>query len=80
MSKTQEKRARRKAEQEAFILERRKMQLAVFQNNFEIGLKLFETNRSSLPEEEVKLIEQEIESTRQAIEEFKKANGLTDTE
>lgn len=72
MSKTQEKRARRLAEQQAFLKERRETQLTVFEYNFNVGLKLFEDNRDKMSEEEIQAIEKEIEENRALIDKLRR--------
>lgn len=76
MSKTQEKRARRKAEAEDFVRERRKKQITIFENNFEAGLKYFEENKDKMSEEEQAIITLEIQSNLDIIEQFKKEWNL----
>jgi hypothetical protein len=71
MSKTQEKRARRAAERDAFIKERRQVQLAVFESNFNVGLEFFENNKDKMSPEEIAQVEEEIEKNRQLIQEWK---------
>lgn len=71
MSKTQEKRARRAAERDAFIKERRQVQLAVFESNFNVGLEFFENNKDKMSAEEIAQVEEEIEKNRQLIQEWK---------
>lgn len=71
MSKTQDKRAARKAEAEEFVRQRRESQIAMFENNFEIGLRFYEENKDKMSEDERALIEQEIEKNRNLISEFK---------
>jgi hypothetical protein len=72
MSKTQDKRALRKAEAEEFVRERRKKQIAIFESNFEAGIKYFEENKDKMSEEEIAIITLEIQSNLETIEEFKK--------
>lgn len=57
MSKTQEKRAQRKAEQKAFIAERRAQQLAMLEQAYLIGLKIYEDKKSEMSPEEIEIIE-----------------------
>ena len=71
MSKTQEKRAQRKAEQQAFIAERRKMQLAIFQANFDVGMQLYEANKDKMSPEEIELVEIEIQKNKELLEGLK---------
>jgi hypothetical protein len=71
MSKTQDKRAARKAEAEAFVKQRREAQITMFENNFEVGLRFYQDNKDKMSEEEQLLIEQEIEKNRKLIDEFR---------
>lgn len=71
MSKTQDKRAQRKAEQQAFIAERRKMQLAIFQANFDVGMQLYEANKDKMSPEEIELVEIEIQKNKELLEGLK---------
>jgi hypothetical protein len=76
MSKTQDKRAARKAEAEAFVKERRENQLAMFESNFATGMMFYEQNKHKMSEEEQALIEQEIEKNRNLVEEFRAKWGV----
>jgi len=71
MSKTSEKRAARIAEAAAFVKQRREMTLEMFEQNFQIGLKIYEDNKDKMSSEEIELLEKEIESARAAVEEYK---------
>ena len=71
MSKTQDKRAARKAEAEEFVKQRREAQITMFENNFEVGLRFYQDNKDKMSEEEQALIEVEIEKNRKLVEEFK---------
>jgi hypothetical protein len=71
VSKTQEKRANRLAEAEAFVKERRERQIAIFESNFEVGLKVYEDNKDKLTPEQVAQMEEEIERNKVFIEEYK---------
>lgn len=71
LSKTQEKRAKRKAEAEEFVRERRKSQITMFEHNFDTGMRFYMENKEKMSEEEQALIESEIEKNRKLIEEFK---------
>lgn len=57
MSKTQEKRAQRKAEQQAFIAARRAQQLAMLEQAYLVGLKIYEDKKSEMSPEEIEIIE-----------------------
>ena len=71
MSKTKDKREARKAEAEAFVKERRQVQMAVFESNFNVGLELYERTKDKMSEEEIKLVEAEIAKNRALIDEWK---------
>ena len=58
MSKTQEKRARIKEEQQAFISARRGHQLAMLEQAYLAGLKMYEDNKDKLTPEDVQKIEE----------------------
>ena len=80
MSKRQEKIAKNKAEQQAFLKERRSLQLRAFENNFEVGLKMYEENKDKLtPEQDAEmqaLMEQNlalIEKLRSEVDSFPEA-------
>ena len=71
VSKRQEKIAARQAEAAAFVNERRAMQIALFEQNFETGLKIYEANKDKLSKEEAAILEIEIEKNRTLIEKLK---------
>jgi hypothetical protein len=71
MSKRQEKIAAKQAEAAAFVNERRAMQIALFEQNFETGLRIYEANKDKLSEEEAAMLEVEIERNRTLIEKLK---------
>lgn len=71
MSKTQDKRAARKAEAEEFVRQRREAQITMFENNFEVGLRFYQENKDKMSADEQALIEQEIEKNRKLIDEFR---------
>jgi hypothetical protein len=47
------------------------VQLAIFEQNFETGLKIYESNKDKLSEEEAAMLEVEIERNRTLIEKLK---------
>lgn len=71
MSKRQEKIEERRAEQQEFIAQRRKMQLAIFQANFDIGMKIYEENKDKMSPEEIELVEIEIKKNRELLDKLK---------
>jgi hypothetical protein len=75
MSKTKDKREARKAEAESFVKERRQVQMAVFESNFNVGLDLYERTKDKMSKEELALIEAEIARNRKLIDEWKERWG-----
>jgi len=75
VSKTQDKRSARKAEAEEFVKERRQVQMAVFESNFNVGLELYERTKDKMSKEELALIEAEIARNRKLIDEWKERWG-----
>ena len=71
MSKRQEKVAARQAEQHEFLKERRQVQIAVFESNFNVGLNFYQENKDKMSEEEITMIEAEIETNRKLLDELK---------
>lgn len=71
MSNKQDKKAQRIQEAKEFINERRKIQLAVFQLNFDKGLAFYENVKEKLAPEEVATIEAQIEENKALIEKLK---------
>ena len=71
MSKRQEKIAANQAQANAFLNERKTVQLAMFEQNFETGLRIYEANKDKLSEEEAAMLEVEIERNRTLIEKLK---------
>jgi hypothetical protein len=67
MSKTQEKRARRKAEQQEFLTARKTLQLAMFEQALEAGLAVYENNKDKLSAEDIAKIEAQLEENKQLI-------------
>ena len=71
MSKTQDKKAARIAEAHAFVKERRRQQIEVYEANFEVGLKVYEDNKDKLTPEQITEMEEDIERNIQFIKEYK---------
>lgn len=71
MSKTQDKRAQRKAEQQEFIRARRIQQLYLFEQALEAGVRIYETNKEKLSESEIEAIEKQLEENRTLVEKLK---------
>lgn len=80
MSKTQDKRAQRKAEQQAFIKARRQQELVLLEMQFQRGLELYEENKDKMSEEEIEIMEREKQRFLDTLAEFKKENGLGEEE
>ena len=76
LSKTKAKRARRLAEQQAFLAERRAMQISMLEQNYALGVKLFEDNKEKLSEDDLKLIETEMAKQREVIDKAKAEWGI----
>lgn len=57
MSKTQDKKEQRLKEAHEFVAERRKIQLAMLEQAYQIGLKLYEDNKDKLSPEDAAQIE-----------------------
>jgi hypothetical protein len=71
MSNKQDKKEQRIQESKEFLKERRKIQLAVFQINFDKGLAFYENVKEKLSPEEVATIEAQIEENKALIEKLK---------
>lgn len=71
MSKRQEKIARNIAEQQAFIKERRLLQLHAFEKQFEMGLSMYEENKDKLTPEEDAEMQKMIEQNKALIEKLR---------
>jgi len=71
MSKTQDKRAQRKAEQQEFLRARKAMQLAMFEQALEAGLAVYENNKDKLSEDDIAKIEAQLEENKQLIEKLR---------
>lgn len=71
MSKTQEKRAQRKAEQQEFLRARKTIQLQMFEQALEVGLKVYEDNKGRLSESDISKIEAQLEENRALIKKLR---------
>lgn len=80
MSKTQEKRARRLAEQQEFIKQRRQQELVLLEMQFQRGVELYEANKDKMSEEEIAIMETEKQKFLDTLAQFKKENGLDQEE
>jgi len=68
MSKTQDKRAERLAEAENFVAERRRVQLQILEQNFEIGVKMYQDQKDTLAPDEIEQIEKMMAEQRAALD------------
>ena len=71
MSKRQEKIANNIAEQQAFIKERRQLQIYAFEKHFEQGLEMYKENKDKLTPEEEAEMQALIEQNKALIEKLK---------
>lgn len=71
MSKSQEKKDRNIAEAAEFIKERRQVQMAVFESNFEAGVHLFLANKEKMSPEEVEGVEKQMQEAQALIDKLK---------
>jgi hypothetical protein len=71
VSKTQDKRARRKEEARIFVAARLSQNLAMFEQNFEAGVQMYEANKDKLSDEERTEIEAQMALNRKLIDELK---------
>jgi hypothetical protein len=71
MSKRQEKIERRKKERDAFMAARRTMQIAQWENNLEIGERIYEENKDKLSPEEVQILDGHIKENRELLVKLK---------
>jgi hypothetical protein len=78
MSKTQDKRAARIAEQKAFIKQRRLQELLALEAQFNYGLKLYEENKDKLSAEEIEQMELSKKTFMDTLFQFKKEHGLAE--
>jgi len=75
VSKRQEKKETNQAAADAFVKERRAVQIAIFEQNFETGLRVYQDNKDKLSPEQVVEIENEIEAHRKLIDGLKEKWG-----
>jgi hypothetical protein len=68
MSNTQNKRQERAREAATFVAERRKIQLAMLEQNYEMGVRLFLDQKEKLSPEEVEQIEAMMVEQRQSLD------------
>lgn len=78
MSKTQDKRAQRKAEAAAFVKQRRLQELQVLEAQFAYGLKLYEEGKDKLSAEEIEQMEESKNKFTETLFRFKKEHGLAE--
>lgn len=78
MSKTQDKRAQRKAEAAAFVKQRRLQELQVLEAQFAYGLKLYEEGKDKLSAEEIEQMETSKKTFEDTLFKFKEEHGLAE--
>ena len=78
MSKAQDKRKARIQEAANFVAERRKIQLAMLEQNYEMGVRLFESQKEKLSPEEVTQIEAMMVEQRKSLDELHKQANTGD--
>lgn len=71
MSKTQDKRARRKAEQQEFLRARKISQLIMFEKALEFGLQVYQDNKDKLSPQDIADIEKQLEENRALVEKLR---------
>lgn len=71
MSKRQEKIAQRVAERDEFITARRKTQLAIFESNFEAGVKMYEDNKDKVTPEQAAVLEKQMAENKELLEKLR---------
>lgn len=71
MSKRQEKIAQKQQEAKAFIAARRAIQVGIFEQNFEAGLRIYEAQKPNLSQEEIDAIEAQIAENKALIQKLK---------
>ena len=71
MSKRQEKIAQRVAEQQHFLRARKTIQLGMFEQALEVGLKVYEDNKDRLSAEDISKIEAQLEENKRLIEKLR---------
>ena len=76
MSKTQEKKEQNIAEAAAFIKERRKIQMSIFESNFDTGVQVFLSNKEKMSPEEIEIVEKEMASAQELMDKLKVEWGL----
>lgn len=78
MSKSQDKRKASIQEAANFVAERRKIQLAMLEQNYEMGVRLFESQKEKLFPEEVTQIEAMMVEQRKSLDELHKQANTGD--
>ena len=71
MSKRQEKIAQRVAERDEFITTRRKVQLAIFESNYEAGVKMYEDNKDKVTPEQAAVLEKQMAENKELLEKLR---------
>jgi hypothetical protein len=71
MSKRQEKIKQRIEARAEYIIERRKVQLSIFESNFEAGVKMYEDNKDKITPEQAAVLEKQMEENRELLEKLR---------
>ena len=71
MSKTQDKRKRRAEERDAFLLARKKMQLGMFEQAFDVGKRIYEENKAEIPANEIEQIDAQMKENQDIIDKLR---------
>ena len=75
MSKRQEKIALAQEKQKTYLLERKKMQLAMFEQAFASGKRIYEDNKERIPAEEIEQIEAQMKENQNIIDKLREELG-----
>ena len=71
MSRRKEKMAQRLAAQQEFLMARKSVQLALFEQALEVGLKVYADNKDRLSAEDIAKIEEQLAENRRLIEKLR---------
>jgi hypothetical protein len=75
MSKRQEKIEAAKFKQKEFLLDRKKMQLMMFEQAFEAGKHIYESNKEQIPANEIEQIEAQMKENQDIIDKLREEIG-----
>jgi len=68
MSRTQDKRTQRALDAQDFVAERRRLQLQMLEQNYEVGVKLYQDQKDTLSPSEIEQIEGMMAEQRAALD------------